>query len=783
MDGFVVMAYQESGILVTSNDGCEPALDSSSLGLSEPVLRNSAVRNVSAQLESGDEQGANVLAQTESKSADGMLIGSTSKTDVIFKTLLKNGHFFQRAVKRFKRPETVTDKYKHFVRIMKHQRCPFLVPIVKIVDEPSYYFQVISPYMSEGLERLLSHRMADCMKDKRAEVITIACQISEGLAFLHERNIVHGDINPRHILFDQHEVVRLADYGMYSHVNAESLISHHRGRHANAAEVDTRKCFRNDINSFAKIILQLMKPSLSEDELDSLTRAKTIKKAFCGSIWYAECENVIFSEISKVVLLCLNCECHSTTSHKVNEKLKAIMGRFKPALELTSLTGQQQKEKPVCLYCSVLPVHPELQLRSTLCPEICPYLRACISCLVKFGSHCHVENEVCAHRFVSEIGYVENKCPIHKCAIEPVIGGERSFAMILCDTSEKDGIFETDVMSIMQVASHPKIMRVPFKNVHRISIPHVKDSRFRQTCECVVETLKEILSKKPVFFLFYYSGHQLVKPGKKSKPRGGYEQLVEILHESVTEIAQICPRVLIVLDCCYASAVADLLKIELRDDSHVEWHAQWCSCRLEQMSNAGHDGSAFTQYVVSALRDGTERPCPDQTESCKICLKFRSSCRENGYICLNESAEFVRQHMHSRQRKTREDPSDVQDPILKMTVVCKPIISFFCKEKVLYTFACESTTECTSAIRKFPTDDLTAENIWNITVDRGMHLKNAYHVKYFERYSMQPLGDSYFGERMPTCDSMRILEAVSKDNKCLLVKIDDTPVENKDDDE
>ena len=288
---------------------------------------------------------------------------------------------------------------------------------------------------------------------------------------------------------------------------------------------------------------------------------------------------------------------------------------------------------------------------------------------------------------------------------------------------------------------------------------------------------------KTVLFLINYTGHELVNVTKVEEKKQGlplpkYEKLVETLHECVTDIARICPRILMIFDCCYAATVADLFRIRLDDDAHVEWHAQWCSSRQNQKSEYEYDHkpSIFTDLVVSALKGGNERQCSQptlledgarrKTAKCEICMKFRKYCRDSSYVCLYDIAEFVSEHMHSL-RQQEASASDMQEPVLKGTFVQKPVISYFNKEPTLYTFVFESGSHEFS--HEFRTDNFAQSNILSMTAN--CHHKDACPLKVCHRYSMKELGRCYSdnsGIPHP------ILDAVSKDNKCLLVKIDDT---------
>ena len=817
-----------------SNDSCEPALvrsdfsDLAPLSEDDTVARNIPTLHVSAQPESRDRQACNTSYQTESLDAckptvDGQFktyqansseVGSVSKKQVTYKykemirkEITINGRSFLAAITTFKKP--VTDTYKHFMTVFHHQRSVWIVPVLQIIDKPSEYFQLISPYMpGESLEKWLKN----CKLKTREQAVTIVYQIMAGLAFLHSRHVVHGDLNPRHVLFDQYGNVRLVCYGMYTAYSVEEDVVCRQADSVHSASVDINSvfCFISDLRCLAKILLQLLMPAgcteqEQSDAMSDLTSSfhnlqksydsdSVLSKFDCMSFVQTYVDEVMWPADTitcrtiEVLLRCLYLTCTRTCSTELKDKLKSIMEEMKLPRIFTTDTKHNDE---ICRYCTVDPVHPELQLRRTSCPETCPFLRACISCMCLLGSQryvCRVNNDVCSHSVNSNV--VETICPRHQCTIEPVIGGGRAHAMILhCDSPDIGDNTKDDAMSMVQLASHPNVMQIPFKNVHLIAIPDKTDSTFEQQCKRVETEMKQILGRNPSFFLFYFSGHQLVQADKNNELLPQYDSLVRSLINLISRLAEKCPRMLLIFDCCRASAVAYLFEVLLDDDSHVEWCAYWVSCRQKQDSNIdeGYHQSRFAEAVQSSLKGGTQTPCSPTEKPCALetknhyrCSMYRKSCNANGYVTLQESADFVRHCLHYRQCKTQESPTDVQDPLYRGTFAHKAIISFVNKEPWLYTFFVKDMFDGT--IHRYETDDLHVGNIWRMTA--GHHSKEAHHVKFYDRHTKELLVRSYASDKdMPNIDIIPILDAVSKDSECLLVEIDDTPVDNEDDDE
>ncbi|CAE6436551.1 unnamed protein product [Rhizoctonia solani] len=68
---------------------------------------------------------------------------------------------------------------------------------------------MISPWMRSGnLEQFLSTRALS-----RAERYQLCTQIVEGVAYLHENRIVHGDLKASNVLMSDRNIPQLTDFG------------------------------------------------------------------------------------------------------------------------------------------------------------------------------------------------------------------------------------------------------------------------------------------------------------------------------------------------------------------------------------------------------------------------------------------------------------------------------------------------------------------------------------------------------------------------------------------
>jgi len=458
-----------------------------------------------------------------------------------------------------------------------------------------------------------------------------------------------------------------------------------------------------------------------------------------------------------LLIKCLWMRCDRSTASRLAAEMRQIVREMElPRLSLTAVVDDQNSKIEICRYCTVAPIHSELRLRRTECPEKCPFLYACISCIQLFGL-CQVysaDNSIhgCKHADALNSGSVENICPDHQCVIEPVFGGERAYAMIL-----SEGEREVDAMKMVQLVSHPKCMQIPYDNVYRITFRKGKNYM------PVVRTVRQILlEKKPSFVMIYYSGHQLVLADDKTKVRPEYARLVKKLKRFITEIRKICPRTMLMFDCCYAEAVADLFDVRLDDDAcvcDVEWHAQWMSSRRNEKSCIDPDRelSRYTELVESAVKGGTQAQCLAQKEKCNDCSKFRKQLVKNDCVKLCDAVEFVRKHAHSIQNWS-------QNAVFKGTSHSAVVISFFNKEPKLYTVFIEDTTD--GSICACEMDSLYPSDIWDMTL--GHHPAKVCMVEYYERYSKRLLC-SYSSDK-EYINIKLLLKLLNNDNQCLLVK-------------
>ena len=103
----------------------------------------------------------------------------------------------------------------NIIRKLREHKLPNLIDIREFIKIRGEYC-LIMPYMAgKNLkQRIISKEKIRREKVPFAEKIRITKEIAQGLAFLHAYNIIHSDVKPQNVLFDEKGNLSLSDFGL-----------------------------------------------------------------------------------------------------------------------------------------------------------------------------------------------------------------------------------------------------------------------------------------------------------------------------------------------------------------------------------------------------------------------------------------------------------------------------------------------------------------------------------------------------------------------------------------
>jgi predicted ATPase/signal transduction histidine kinase/CheY-like chemotaxis protein len=107
-------------------------------------------------------------------------------------------------------------RYRHELEVLQALRIPGVVEVLGLEMVQGLPVLVLEDFGAESLARLRRTRRFEL-----DQVLALAARIADILAEIHERGIIHGDLNPSNILFDPHsDTLKLADFGGSQHMSA-----------------------------------------------------------------------------------------------------------------------------------------------------------------------------------------------------------------------------------------------------------------------------------------------------------------------------------------------------------------------------------------------------------------------------------------------------------------------------------------------------------------------------------------------------------------------------------
>jgi len=175
------------------------------------------------------------------------------------------------------RPERISaDMYRDFaqeVYIMRKVRHKNVVQFIgACTRHPNLY--IITDFMSGGSVYDYLHKKNSSFK--LPEILRMATDISKGMNYLHQNNIIHRDLKTANLLMDENKVVKVADFGVARVKDQSGVMTAETGTYRwMAPEVIEHKPYdhKADVFSFGIVIWELLTGKIPYDYLTPLQAA------------------------------------------------------------------------------------------------------------------------------------------------------------------------------------------------------------------------------------------------------------------------------------------------------------------------------------------------------------------------------------------------------------------------------------------------------------------------------------------------------------------------------
>lgn len=258
-----------------------------------------------------------------------------------FGDLYKGTYCSQEVAIKVLKPERIdADMLKEFsqeVFIMRKIRHKNVVQFIGACTEPSKLC-IVTEFMARGSIYNFLHKQNGSFK--LPLLLKIAIDISKGMSYLHQNNIIHRDLKTANLLMDEHEVVKVADFGVARVQTQSGVMTAETGTYRwMAPEVIEHKPYdhKADVFSFAIVLWELLTGEVPYSYLTPL-------QAAVGVVQQGLRPTIPKQTHPKLTELLESCWQHNPT---LRPNFTEILDKLKHLAKEVGNAGEGQKDKSI----------------------------------------------------------------------------------------------------------------------------------------------------------------------------------------------------------------------------------------------------------------------------------------------------------------------------------------------------------------------------------------------------------------------------------------------------
>ncbi|XP_042961402.1 serine/threonine-protein kinase STY17-like isoform X2 [Carya illinoinensis] len=275
-DGYSLDVFVVDGWRAEDTDGLyeamETAVAKSEGSWSRSYNSHSAVEKaLSAEAKSGDWEIDRRLLKMGERIASGscgdLYHGVYLSEDVAVK-ILRSEHL----------NNALEDEFSHEVAILREVRHKNVVRFIGACTKPPHLC-IVTEYMPGGSLYDFLHKNHNILE--LPQLLEFAIDVSMGMEYLHQNNIIHRDLKTANLLMDTHNVVKVADFGVARFQNQEGVMTAETGTYRwMAPEVINHQPYNQkaDVFSFAIVLWELVTAKVPYDSMTPLQAALGVRQ-------------------------------------------------------------------------------------------------------------------------------------------------------------------------------------------------------------------------------------------------------------------------------------------------------------------------------------------------------------------------------------------------------------------------------------------------------------------------------------------------------------------------